>query len=118
MDCNLPGSPVHGILQARLLEWVAILFPGDLPNPVIEPVSPVLAGGFFTTEPCGKPQNKNVCYCVKLLELCLTLCDIVDCKPPGSSKYSLTILEDRSQESVSLTWWEIRESMARAVSFW
>ena len=24
MDCNLPGSSVHGILQARILEWVAI----------------------------------------------------------------------------------------------
>ena len=26
MDYNLPGSPVHGILQARILEWVAISF--------------------------------------------------------------------------------------------
>ena len=26
MDCNLPGSSVHGILQARILEWVAIFF--------------------------------------------------------------------------------------------
>ena len=26
MDCNLPGSSVHGILQARILEWVAISF--------------------------------------------------------------------------------------------
>ena len=23
-DCNLPGSPIHGIFQARVLEWVAI----------------------------------------------------------------------------------------------
>ena len=30
--------------------------PGDLPNPGIELTSPVLAGGFFTTEPPGKPQ--------------------------------------------------------------
>ena len=29
-------------------------FPGDLPNPGTEPASPVLAGGFFTTEPLGK----------------------------------------------------------------
>ena len=28
MDCVLPGSPVHGILQARILEWAAILFSG------------------------------------------------------------------------------------------
>ena len=26
MDCNLPGSSIHGILQARILEWVAISF--------------------------------------------------------------------------------------------
>ena len=26
MDCSLPGSSVHGILKARILEWVAILF--------------------------------------------------------------------------------------------
>ena len=47
MDCSLPGSSVHGILQARILEWVAIFSPGDLPKPS----SPALAGGFFTTEP-------------------------------------------------------------------
>ena len=26
MDCSLPGSSVHGILQARILEWIAIRF--------------------------------------------------------------------------------------------
>ena len=57
MDCSPPGSSVHGILQARTLEWVAIPPPGDLPDPGIQPtsLSPALAGGFFTTEPPGKP---------------------------------------------------------------
>ena len=41
-DCNLPSLSVHGILQARILEWVAMLFTGDLPNPRIEPGSPAL----------------------------------------------------------------------------
>ena len=57
MDCNLPGSSVHAILQARILEWVVIPPPGNLPNPGIEPMSlasPALAGIFFTTEPSGK----------------------------------------------------------------
>ena len=37
--------------------------PGDLPDPEIKPVSPVLAGGFFTTEPPGKPRKKvRKCY--------------------------------------------------------
>ena len=42
MDCSLPGSSLHGILQARVLEWVAISFSSDLPNPGIEPRSPAL----------------------------------------------------------------------------
>ena len=55
MDCSLPGPSVHGILQARILEWVAFLSLGALPNPGIEPTSPALTGRFFTTEPPGKP---------------------------------------------------------------
>ena len=52
MDCSPPGSSVQGILQARILEWVAFPPPGDLPDPGIEPASlmpPALAGRFFTT---------------------------------------------------------------------
>ena len=56
----------HGLWPARLLMsmgfprqeyWSGLPFPspGDLPNPGIEPRSPALAGGFFTTEPPGKP---------------------------------------------------------------
>jgi len=37
MDCSLSGSSAMGILQARILKWVAMLPPGDLPNPGIEP---------------------------------------------------------------------------------
>ena len=51
MDCSQPGSPVHGISQARILEWVPFPSPGDLPDPGIRPASPALPGGFFTTEP-------------------------------------------------------------------
>ena len=41
-DCRPPVSSVHGILQARILEWVAIVFCRDLPSPDIEPESPAL----------------------------------------------------------------------------
>ena len=51
MDCSPPGSSVHGILQARILEWVAIPFPGDLPNLGIEPVSPALQMDSLLSEP-------------------------------------------------------------------
>ena len=57
MDYGLSGSSVYGVSQARILEWLPISFSRDLPDPEIEPVSPVLAGGFFTTEPPGKPNQ-------------------------------------------------------------
>ena len=47
-----PGSSAHGIFQAKIVEWVVIPSPGNLPDLGIEPVSlmsPALAGGFFTT---------------------------------------------------------------------
>ena len=65
MDCNLPSSSVHGILQARILEWVTIpFFRGFSPprNPPASLMSPALAGRFFTTEPCGKPHNTHSRY--------------------------------------------------------
>ena len=51
VDCSPPGSAVHGILQAQILECVAVLSSRDLPNPRIKPpspVSPALTGRFFT----------------------------------------------------------------------
>ena len=59
VDCSLPGCSVHGILQAKILEWVAGPLPGDPPNPGIQPTStasPALAGGFFTPVSPGKPR--------------------------------------------------------------
>ena len=53
MGCSPPGSSV----QAIILEWVAIFFSIDLPNPGIEPESPASASWFFTLESPGKPQS-------------------------------------------------------------
>ena len=44
------GSTVHGIFQARIVEWVAFPSPGNLPNLRTEPMYSVLASRFFTTE--------------------------------------------------------------------
>ena len=55
MDCSPPGSFVHWISQIRILEWVTISSPGDLPDLGTEPTSPTLAGRFFTTQSPGKP---------------------------------------------------------------
>ena len=53
-----PGSSVHGISQARILEWVATSFSRGSSWPRDEPASPALAAAFFTTEPPGKPTRK------------------------------------------------------------
>ena len=47
MNCSPSGSSVHAVLQARILEWVAVPFSRGSPDPGIEPRSPY-AGGFFT----------------------------------------------------------------------
>ena len=57
MDHSPPGSSVHGILQARILEWLLFPPPGDLPNPGTEPESPVppaLQADSLPAEPLGK----------------------------------------------------------------
>ena len=74
MECNLPGSSGNWILQARILQCVTLSFPGDLPDPGIEPgslASPALAGGFCTTGPPGRvacvlSRFSPVCLCVTL----------------------------------------------------
>ena len=55
MDCT-----VLGILQARILEWVAFPFSGDLPNPRIEPRFPALQADSLPAEPQGKLGSSKV----------------------------------------------------------
>ena len=57
MDCSPPGSSVYGIIQARVLEWVAISFSGYLPNPGIKPGSPTLQSDCLPSESPGKPKG-------------------------------------------------------------
>ena len=59
MDCNLPGPSVHGILQARILEWVPIaflqrVFPTQESNLCL--LQLLHCRRFFTAEPLGKPR--------------------------------------------------------------
>ena len=70
MGSSLPGSSIHGILQARIMEWAAMPSSRGSPHPEIEPTSPALAGGFFTTPPPGKPLVVIV-IAIVLLRLCM-----------------------------------------------
>ena len=75
MDCSPPGSSVHGILQARILEWVAMPSSRGSSRPrdrTCISCGSCTAGGFFTAEPMGKPwctylHVANLCEPVKLL---------------------------------------------------
>ena len=51
---------VHGILHARILEWVAFPSPGDLPSSGIEPRSPAFQVDSLPAEPQGKPYVSNI----------------------------------------------------------
>ena len=72
VDCSLPGSSVHGIFQARVLEWVAISFSRDLPDPGIEPRSPALQEDSLPTELSGKP---NLLVTSKTISLFQSTCN-------------------------------------------
>ena len=72
MDYSPPGSSVHGISQARMLEWVPLPSPGDLPDSGIEPASPAWQADSLPAEQPGKlsiyhiwEQTSVLCWCGK-----------------------------------------------------
>ena len=96
MDYSPPGSSVHGLLQARILEWVDISYSKGIfliqrSNLCLG--SPALTGRFFTTEKPRKPQSTSkyvrVCVCV-CVQSCLTLATprTVACQAPLSMDFS------------------------------
>ena len=69
-------APVHGTLEARLLQWVACPSPGDLPNPGIKPASvtsSALADGFFTTSNTWEAPQSNYIYSKILPDLIISI---------------------------------------------
>ena len=97
MDCSPPGSSVHGILQARILEWVAMPFSRGSSHPGIEPVSHALQAVSLPFELQGSllkiTWEQQQCEdwvlfyaaaAAKSLQSCPTLCDPIDGSPPGS----------------------------------
>ena len=68
MDCSPPGSSVHEIFWARILEWVAISFSKALPNPGMEPWSPVLQADSLPSELQGKPCGFVYAYLMAIVK--------------------------------------------------
>ena len=59
-DCSPPSSFVHGIFQARILEWVTISYSRGSAQPRDQTQVSCAAGGFFTIKPPGKPMRAGV----------------------------------------------------------
>ena len=81
VDCSPPGSSVHLILQAGILEWVAMPSPGDHPNPGMEARSPPLQVDSLPSEPPENPFTDNQFSSVA--QLCPTLCDPMNRSTPS-----------------------------------
>ena len=64
--CQAPLS--IGFSRQEYWSWVAISFSGDLLHPGTEPASPALVGGFFTSEPPGKPQKDDCLFTKNILQ--------------------------------------------------
>ena len=59
MDCSLPGSPIHGILQARILEWVAISFSRGSSQPRDQTQVSQIAGRLYPLSHQRIPDGKE-----------------------------------------------------------
>ena len=93
VDYSPPGSSVHRIFQARILEWVTISYSRSyLPNPGIELMSlesSALTSRFFTTAPSGKPSNQQVSL-VDYLAVCTFQFHSLSL-PPSMSLFSKSV---------------------------
>ena len=74
MDCSLPGSSIHGIFQARVLEWVAISFSSGSPQPRDGIWVSYMQTDALPSEPPGKPL-----YSILILK-CIILHFLAFCK--------------------------------------
>ena len=73
--CDPMGYTVHGILQARILEWVAFHFSRGSSQPRDRTQVSCIAGWFFTAKSPGKP---SWCHCCLVAQPCPTLFNPMD----------------------------------------
>ena len=113
-----PQAPLSmGFSRQEYRSGLPFSSPGHLPNPEIEPESPALADGFFTTSATWEAQffldcpwsvcrlhsssHSTAAAAAKSLQSCPTLCDPIDGSPPGSSVHG--ILQARTLEWVAIS---------------
>ena len=117
MDCSLPGSSIHGIFQARILEWVAISFSRRSSRPRDWTQVSCNAGRCFTIWATREVQGSkgrawtnctcwpmNCSCCCLVTQLCRTLWDSMDCSLPGSSVHGIFHAGILEQVAISFSW--------------
>ena len=105
--CSPSGSSVCGILQARILEWVAISFSRGSTDPGIEPGSPSLQAEFLLSETLGKSlliciKCIFICCCCLVIKLCLTMCP---CELQHAWLPCPSLSPGVCPDSYPLSWW-------------
>ena len=117
MDCSPPSSSVHGILQARILEWVAISYCWGSSQPRDRTCVSCLADRFFTTSTTWE-AHAAAAAAAKSLQLCPTLCDPIGGSPPGSTVPG--VLQARTLEWVAISFsnawkWKVKVKLLSRV---
>ena len=82
LDCSLLDSSVHGICQAKILEWVLISFSRGSSQPRDWTRVSCIVGGFFTAEPPGKPLV-IISQFSSVTQSRPALCNPMDCSTPS-----------------------------------
>ena len=83
MDCSLPGSSVHGIFQARVLEWVAISFSREGIFPLIQGSNPCLLPWQADSLPLRPQASSSNDQFSSVAQSCPTICDPMNRSTPG-----------------------------------
>ena len=97
-DCGLPGSSVHGFLQARILEWVAVPSSRGSSRPRDRTCVSCIADGFPTAEPLGNPPCSRGCLSVPSWSLDGPGCLLLISATPGWLEHTFKIQVKGGQE--------------------
>ena len=87
--CDPMNYIVHGILQARILEWVVVPFSRGSSQPKDQTQVSRTTGRFFISWTTREALNIVFDIDIEVAQSCLTLCDPMDCSLPGSSVHGI-----------------------------
>ena len=119
MGCSLSGPSVHGVLQARIPVWVTIPFSRGSSRPRDQTRVSYISGRFFTVSATREAQghmyysnkvgfinyfDNYVTPCAVLSRSVVSLCDPIDCSPPGSPAHEDSPGKNTGVGSHSISW--------------